>query len=116
MESVLDLQGTLSRLDDDQVLLRELAEIFLDQAASLLGQIQAAVMDADAKGLRQAAHALKGSAGTLGGTAVYASADRLERMGRDGILGDSQAACATLETDLEQFMAELRQLVAEERG
>lgn len=112
MDPVLDLPSVLERLDDDHELLGELAQIFLDEIPKQLGQIQAAVRSGDAMTLWKSAHALKGSAGNLSGLAVLKSAARLEQMGRDGELADSEAACATLETDLERLTLALRELLA----
>ena len=114
MDAVLDLPSVLERLDDDRDLLRELAQIFLEQAPAHLGQIQAAVRSGDAKTLRERAHALKGSAGTLAGSAVSKTAARLEQMGRDGDLNESQETCATLEADLGRLVDALQRLIAQE--
>lgn len=112
MDPVLDLPGVLERLDDDRGLLKELAQIFLRQAPAQLAQIRAAVRSGNVRTLRERAHALKGSAGTLGAVAVFESAARLEQMGREGDLTHSQETYATLEADIARFTSALERLVA----
>jgi HPt (histidine-containing phosphotransfer) domain-containing protein len=114
MDAVLDLPSVLERLDDDRDLLIELAQIFLEQVPAQLSQIQAAVRSGDAKTLRERAHALKGSAGTLAGSAVSKTAARLEQMGRDGDLSEGQETCAMLDAEVERLVDALQRLIAQE--
>lgn len=111
MDTILDLPSVLERLDDDRDLLKELAQLFLEQVPRQLSRIQQAVQAGDAKTLRDCAHALKGSAGTLAGMEVSRTAAELEKMGREGDLTDSRAACVALEAQLERLTAALQTLV-----
>ncbi len=58
-----------------------------------------------------AAHASKGSAGLCSQSAAYESARRVERPARSGDLVKAEAACADVEADISQLMAELRHLL-----
>ena len=64
-----------------QVKLMEVANLFLQDGPRLLQEIRAAFSRDDAAGVYQNAHALKGSAGYLGGTRASATAQALERIG-----------------------------------
>jgi CheY-like chemotaxis protein/HPt (histidine-containing phosphotransfer) domain-containing protein len=71
----------------DPATLDRVVEVFLDQAAAFVATICATQDDAT---LRRTAHALKGSAATVGATAVAEIADELERTG-DRALDDRLA-------------------------
>ena len=93
-------------------LARELVEIFLRESDDQISAIRAAVAGADADALNQAAHSLKGSAGSLTGHRVSTEAATLEAMGRDGTLADAAPALARLEAELEHMRSSLRELDA----
>jgi len=74
----------------------ELIPIFLDEMQSLLNALSAAVEKGEARAVREAAHALKGSALYLNAPEVAQVASELENMGRLGELNSAQAAVARL--------------------
>ncbi len=108
----LDWQGALEKLDGDEVLLLELADMFLDQCPSLVADIEAAIAAEEAEVLQRAAHTLKGSAQVIGGRAVATAALVLENMGREQDTGAAAAALA----DLKQEAAALSAALASMRG
>jgi HPt (histidine-containing phosphotransfer) domain-containing protein len=67
-------------------LLVEIVSIFLRDAPGRLAAIREAIQTANADALREAAHALKGSAATLGAQQVGELCSQLEQMGREGAL------------------------------
>ena len=107
MEAVIDLPNVLERVEDDRDLLRELVELFLEEAPLRLATIRDAVTSRNGKMLQEAAHALKGSAGNLAAGAVYEAAKQLEYFGRDGEWSRSEAAYATLQRELARLTAAL---------
>lgn len=82
-ETSLDWQGALGKLDNDEELLLELSDMFIDQCPALMGEIEEAISARDAGLLERLAHTLKGSSQVIGGQAVASAALRLEHLGRD---------------------------------
>ena len=74
----------LERLGDDEELLTELAEVYLDDQDSMMDGLRAAVEAGDAEELARAAHKLKGAASNFCADATVAAALSLEEMGRNG--------------------------------
>ncbi|MFV8817755.1 YfiR/HmsC family protein [Haliea sp. E17] len=107
----LDWQGALEKLEGDEALLLELAEMFLDQCPALLATIEEAIAGEAAEALRLSAHTLKGSAQVIGGRATGAAALVLENLGRENKLGAAPAAL----DELKERLAELEQALASMR-
>ena len=83
-EFAFDRHVALLRVGGDEELLKEIADIFLEDYPKVLEEIQAALACGDARRLEQSAHTLKGSAGNFGAKAVVETASRLEQLGRTG--------------------------------
>ncbi|MFL5412901.1 MAG: response regulator [Myxococcales bacterium] len=75
---VLDEVGILGVVSGNADLLRELAELFLEDSPQRLFEIRKALDAGDVDALRRAAHTLKGSAGSLCGKRTAELALRLE--------------------------------------
>jgi len=114
MEPVIDLPVVLRRLEDDSELLRELVQLFLDDAGPRLTAIHDAVNSRDAKALQQSAHALKGSAGNLAALGVFAAARELEQIGRSGEWTHAEESYTALQSELERLTAVVVKLLAAE--
>lgn len=112
----MDVDAVLARVDGDWALLRELVGLFLEECPRRIGEIQAALVRRDASGLASAAHGLKGTLSYFGAGAAIDAVNRLERMGRDGDLGDAEAACATLEQALAHLTPALDALTLKGRA
>jgi two-component system sensor histidine kinase/response regulator len=97
---VFDRQAALARLGGDEALLMEVANLFLQDGPRLLQEIRAAFSRGDAAGVYQNAHALKGSAGYLGGTRASAAAQALEMIGKSGDLTQAGEALPILEGEI----------------
>jgi len=91
----------------DIELLREIAILFVEDCPRALAELREAVEQGDASKLESAAHALKGSVANFGAQAAVDAAFRLERMGREGDLGQSTQALSALEHALSTVCAEL---------
>jgi HPt (histidine-containing phosphotransfer) domain-containing protein len=109
--ATLDLTLALSRVGGDVALLREIAQIFLEQYPEILSEIRRAIASRDGPGLERAAHFLKGGVANFGARRASDAAFLLERIGRDGRWEDSAWALADLETALERLTPELTALV-----
>src|SRR5207248_10364829 len=66
----LDRAAILARVEGDTTLLREVTDLFLEDAPRLLAEIRDAISRKDAKALERAAHALKGSIANFGAVAA----------------------------------------------
>ncbi|HSV78816.1 MAG TPA: response regulator, partial [Ramlibacter sp.] len=76
--------------DEDLTMTREVIALFLADAPARLQAIAAAVAARDAEALGAAAHALKGSAGNVGATALHLAAGELEALAKEGWPQDGQ--------------------------
>jgi PAS domain S-box-containing protein len=112
MDEVLDRREALADVGGNVRLLREIAELFLDDCPRLMGEIRDAIARRDAFRLRRAAHTLKGSVSSFGAPKALAAVWRLERMGSAHDLTGAEEAQHTLEHEigrLEQALLGLAQ-------
>ena len=100
---VFDADAALRRVRGDAKLLRKLARRFLATASERLADISRAAARRDGPGLHAAAHSLKGTAGTFGGTIVCEIAERLETMGCEDRFAGIDESCEQLARELGQF-------------
>ena len=108
----LDLAAALARVGGDEELLKEIAEMFLEQCPDALAEVHQAVEANDSVALQNAAHFLKGSVSNFGAQEAHAAALRLEMMGRHKDLGDSREALAELDKALEALQPKLSKLIS----
>jgi len=87
---VFDRTAAQARLGGDARLLRELIVLYRAESPSLRRAVRKAVAAGNADALRRAAHALKGSLGTLGAPRAFEAAAALERAARSGTAGSSE--------------------------
>jgi two-component system sensor histidine kinase/response regulator len=99
-------RAALSHTGDREVLAQMVA-IFRKDGPLLVGRVTRAVARRDAEALRQQAHALKGTAATLGGEAVRDTAAALEAAGRAGRLAGTDRLVATLARQMTRLLAAL---------
>jgi HPt (histidine-containing phosphotransfer) domain-containing protein len=86
---------------------RELADLFRQESATLLAEIRAGLASGDAKRVQRAGHTLKGSAGIFCAPRVIAAAARFEQLGRDQDLPQAAALVDELEIEVSQLLAAL---------
>ena len=92
-----DLNAALERVGGDQELLKEIAQLFLDDAPGGLALIREAVEKNDALALQRAAHSLKGSVANFGAEETVEAAYQLEQMGANGKLDGAKDVFVVLE-------------------
>jgi CheY-like chemotaxis protein/HPt (histidine-containing phosphotransfer) domain-containing protein len=106
-----DPSHALNLVGGDEQLLRELLEIFMQEAPALMRQIDEGIANRDSALVKRAAHTLKGAVGNFGVRAVFDVCHRLEMMGKAGDLADAESAYLRLRTLMERLEPELAALV-----
>jgi two-component system sensor histidine kinase/response regulator len=111
-ELPFDPASSLALVEDDQALLVEIIELFLDESPRLMTTIQHTCATGESAELMRAAHTLKGMAGNFGAPKVVALAFELELSGKNGRLDNALPLCETLDqelTRLQEALAAYRQ-------
>jgi len=111
----IDRAALLARVGNKRQRLSKLVGIFKDSCPGMLQAIRDALGRDDAAGLSRAAHTLKGSIGSLGGTIAFEAAKKLEDVGTSGDLSQAPAALANLEKEVARFRSALVMLSQEEQ-
>lgn len=96
----------------DEEFITEILGDFLAQTPGLIAQIETAVVQGDAAALGAAAHALKGSARSIGADEFARIAQELEHAGKGGDLSNAPDALQRLQTYWQEFAAYLQQQAA----
>jgi HPt (histidine-containing phosphotransfer) domain-containing protein len=109
---VLDLCESLSRVGGDQDLFYASGRLFLAESLQEVSAVREALGRGDGAGLVAAAHTLKVSAMTICSPRLFASAKRLEALGRQGEFAEASSVCTDLETRLAEVQDALRELIA----
>ena len=104
--------GELRAQADRPALVTEIVAAFIEDASRRVAVIGDAVRQGDPGTVKEAAHALKGSAANLGATRISAASDRLQRLATAGDL----AAAAPLVDELERAFDEARVALGGEAG
>jgi HPt (histidine-containing phosphotransfer) domain-containing protein len=111
-ESGVDADGVdwavaLERVGGRKELLHDMAKMLIKECGRLLPLIASSLTDGNAVELRRAAHTLKSAVDWFGARAAVAAAWRLESMGQDGNVGDSEEAHRTLVLEIERIEPQL---------
>ena len=76
-------------------LARRLFQLYMDNSYSMLGQIEQAILKADAEALRKTAHALKSSSANVGADKLSSLFKQLEIMGKESRLDEASTLFET---------------------
>jgi len=106
----IDAAATLERFDSDITLLREVAQLFLDDYPHRLVDVQRAIVGRDCKKLAETTHSLRGSLGNFGARVAIDAATRLERLAREGNLTDAPTAAEALAHEVRRVDEALKAL------
>jgi HPt (histidine-containing phosphotransfer) domain-containing protein len=109
LSGVMDVEQALQRLGNDEDLLRDIIQIYLEDAPGMVRKIHAAVEEEDANNLQRSAHSLKGLASTLSAHEVVDVAYRLEHIAATRNLADAAKTAA----EVDQRVDELSRAVQE---
>ena len=104
----IDFARIQERLGGDEKLLREVIEIFIEQAPQHVDTLRVALIKKDASAVEKAAHSIKGELGYLGVSGVLDKARELERLGREDGLAEAGEIFTCFENDIDQIIAALR--------
>jgi two-component system, sensor histidine kinase and response regulator len=100
LDSCVNEEELLERVDGDRAFLAELAEIFRGDYPKQIRLAQDGIETCDSEKVRHTAHALKGALSNLAATHASALAASLEGMGGSGDLSDAGLTLAELEREL----------------
>ena len=107
---LIDREEAIARVGGDEGLLREIAQLFLDDYPRSLAELRAAAAHGDSRKVERSAHGLKGAVANFGAQRVVDAAAALERMGRAEELSGFAAALSALERSLSALHDELQAL------
>ncbi|HOJ61738.1 MAG TPA: Hpt domain-containing protein [bacterium] len=110
MNSVINREEILQRVDNDWHLLSLIIKLFLDKHKILLQGIWDGIRENDGDRVLRAAHSLKGMVSNFSAMAVIHTAIQLENLGKSGDLTQAPALYAQLETELQDLKAALLEL------
>jgi two-component system, sensor histidine kinase and response regulator len=101
--SVLDEDALLERCGREIEMMREVAQLFLDEYPAILTSIRDAIAAQDAAALNKAAHCLKGSAANFGAERVVAATRQLEQIPPTSCFDEARELCRELEEALTEL-------------
>src|SRR4051794_29859004 len=108
-DPVLDYEGALSRFGGDTQLFLEMAGILLEDTPKLHAELATAIAEKNATAIRSRAHALKGLVASCGGVRAAKVAQSLEHAGESCDLSRVDSWLDSLDGELEQLTAALRE-------
>jgi HPt (histidine-containing phosphotransfer) domain-containing protein len=95
--ALIDRNKALAHMDNDEGLLNEILNIFVEHGESYLDNLQHAIMDGDSDEVYRTAHTLKGAAGNFPAAAAFEATLKLEMMGRAGDMANAKQAYLDVE-------------------
>jgi len=107
---VFDKEVALARVGGDADLLKEIAQLFLEDYPKSLADLHEALNAGDARRVERAAHGLKGAVSNFGAAPAVAAALQLETLGRAREMTDVGLVLQTLERALAALRPELEAL------
>jgi len=110
-KTVFDKDVALKMLEGEEEFLKELAEIFINDAPEHMSEIEEAVNCRNSEALVKSAHKLKGAAANFGKNVTTDTAFKLETMGRENNLDGVEEVYGTLVKDIESLVNALKEFV-----
>jgi PAS domain S-box-containing protein len=101
------------RMNDDEELLTEMMQLYLEDFGPLLQRVRQAARDNDLQELERAAHSLKGLAANFEAKDAQAAAQEVEFAARDHVTDDMTPLIAVLESETERLADALRGFLAQ---
>jgi len=103
-----DFDQARARTAEDEVLLREIVKIFLEESPRLMERIEQALAENDADQLERAAHSLKGQIRCLAAPQALSAAEKLDEKARLRDLSGAAEALAELDSAMARLDPQLR--------
>ena len=103
-----DYDQARARTAEDEVLLREIVRIFLEESPRLLEKIEQSLGEGDASALERAAHSMKGQIRCLAAPEAQDAAERLEEKARQKDLAGAAEVLPELDTAMSRLESQLR--------
>jgi HPt (histidine-containing phosphotransfer) domain-containing protein len=114
IDAPVDFSAALRWVDGDRELLTELIAIFLEDCPKRLQELDHAVKEDNASGVRQAAHSLKGMVAGFHASSAHGLAAEMEGLGKAGDLSKTLGLLSALQLEFSRVMNYLK--VADWRG
>lgn len=108
---VMNVDEALQRLGDDVDLLRDIVQIYLEDAPAIVEKIHSSISQSDTNGLQRAAHSLKGLAATLSAAEVVGVAAKLEHLAATRNLSDASKTIAEVDERVEELNQAVQQFL-----
>jgi len=100
--------GALKLLEDGGLSLRELVDVFLEDGVAQIADMRRALERSDGPGLREGAHALKGSCGNFGAGQLSDVCQQVEDRGRESAFDGVPALLVQVEQTFERVRGALK--------
>jgi HPt (histidine-containing phosphotransfer) domain-containing protein len=107
----LNYEDALERVGGDEDLLRDVAELFVQECPRLLSNIEEAIRHKDAGALERSAHELKGAAANFAAQSVVDTAFQLETMGRNGDVEAAPKVFVEMESKIDRLKQDLASFI-----
>lgn len=95
------IQGLKELGDDEEDFFKEVVELYIEQAPSLINEIKTFAFSADAENMGRAAHTLKGASLNVGAKKFAEVCKSIELDGKDGILSNVAEHLKNLDSQYE---------------
>ena len=112
-KEVFDLSRALKVVAGNKDLFQEIAVMFLENLPGNILKIREEIADGNSSGLELAAHSLKGAVGNFGAKRAYEAAYQLEKLGKEGEMGDAAVALTKLEKEFRTLTAKMKKVLEE---
>lgn len=110
---VFDYDDFMERMDGDMDLLKEVIEIFLEDAPSLVGALRLAILGGDKDAMERAAHTLKGAAANISAKELQRLSGNMQEMIKKGEAAHIEKLLGKMETHYEELAKALRSCLTE---
>jgi HPt (histidine-containing phosphotransfer) domain-containing protein len=109
-ETVIDRREALERVEGMTELLKEMAQIFLEEYPDLHDQIVAGLEAGDLAAPRELSHRIKGTVGLFAAHGPFEAAKRMNDLGKVGDFDGVSDAWRHLEEQMQRLLPELEAL------
>jgi len=105
---VFDYDDFMERMDGDRDLLKEVIEIFLEDAPSLMEALRLAIRGGNKDAMERAAHTLKGAAANISAKGLHRLSSNMQEMIKKGEVAHIEYLLGKMETHYETLDRVLR--------